>query len=1418
MVSLVRQTTDIRWHDHQTVKRLSRTDVQPAALLALMAGLCLGAPGLGPAWGATPAWNLDADGNCNVNANWTTGAFPNGAGASALLGSAITADRTVTLGQDLTLGNLTFDSPYSYTLSGANTLTFDTGGAGPATLTVNNTGSPNINANVALAQSLAVTVNSAASTLTFAGNLSGAGGLTLAGPGTVSLSGVNTYTGPTVINGGTLSLGWSDAIPSTSAVTVNSGALWDMSIFDDTVGSLSGAGNVYVTYGTLTVGADNTSTTFGGVMSGLGNVTKTGTGTWTLTGLNSYLGATTISAGTLALGANDAIPSYSAVTVAGGATFNLNGYTDTIGSLAGAGTVSLGSGTLTVGGAVASTTFAGTITGTGGLTKTGIGTLTLSGANNYTGPTLVNWGTLLLGGANAIGGSSALTVANGATFNLNGYNATPASLSGGGNVALGNGTLSVGGDNSSTTFSGIMSGTGGMTKTGNGTLTLSGLNTYSGTTLINAGTLALGAANALPASSGISVANGATLNLANNNATVGSLAGAGNVTLGSGALTVGADNTAQSFSGVMSGAGALTKMGGGTWTLTGANTLSGAVTIAGGSLSLAGANGAAASASGFTINYPGTLALDNTSGNNNNRVGGTAPITLNGGALNYLVNAASGSFSEAAGPLSASSGASTVTAGQAASGQTATLTFSSLARTAGATLDFEGTGLGASTRNEIQFASAPPTANGIVGAWATVGTNWAGYSGSLGITPYNGYYTGGASGWGSTINAWPTSSPSLSANKSLYTLSLSDSLTLAIANNRTLNLYGGGLMGIGTNTISGGTVTAGGNASGELIIQTPSSASALTVNSVIADNGNKTVALTKSGPGTLILGGANTYSGATVLNAGSVQMNNRQALGAGALTLNNGVQLRPNWTDPSNYAPPGSITINSGSIVSVAAAANPTLFLPNNSSATLTINGPATLTEQGNTVGDALEFDGPVVINGGGTLTLNAATANDKVQLGGSQPITIAAGGTLTTDGDGPVALGTTATRLIVGQGTASQEAVFAPGDNLSYNANIQVNGSGTGGLRVQGDAADVNNFLSPSRIANLTGSGGTLTMAVTEGNVTNTFAAAPSSPTSVQLGFDTGAEHTNVNYVVGAAANDMANWGGLVVKGGIVTLATNETFAGGASTLTVSGGTLSLASGSPPNTHQLTINGDATLTGGYIDAGPGGGTRGGLVVGGNIYSEGTVLVDNPDVTMDPASGTTTVSGSTPLLGMQTFTKTGAGNVTLNQSIGAVNVVINQGTLLLGAPNQINSSANMTLAGGTFGTGGNNQSLGLLTLGANSTIDLGASASVLRFLNSSAMAWSGTLTVNNWTGSYSGGGQDQLSFGSTSGGLTTAQVANILFNNPNGSPGILGALILGTGEVVPRPVPEPATIAFLVLLLGVVGRREWAGARRAARA
>lgn len=146
------------------------------------------------------------------------------------------------------------------------------------------------------------------------------------------------------------------------------------------------------------------------------SLTKAGEGTLTLSGANTYSGNTYLLEGTLVAATGSAIPDTSSLTISQGATFRLNSSSETIGNLNGAGLIDVQSGQLVVNG---SGTFGGVITGSGGLTKSGEGALTLTGAQTYTGHTRVEGGSLLFvdDGIDVLPDGNALTLAGG-TFGV----------------------------------------------------------------------------------------------------------------------------------------------------------------------------------------------------------------------------------------------------------------------------------------------------------------------------------------------------------------------------------------------------------------------------------------------------------------------------------------------------------------------------------------------------------------------------------------------------------------------------------------------------------------------------------------------------------------------------------------------------------------------------------------------------------------------------------------------------------------------------------------------------------------------------------------------------------------------------------------------------------------------------------------
>ena len=155
--------------------------------------------------------------------------------------------------------------------------------------------------------SYTVTVDKPSMAVTLNGNISGAGGLTLnANGGSMTLGGTSTYSGPTSITGGTIKTTSTSALGNSAVTLANTaGVVLDISASNLAIGSLAGSGvtggNVALGGKTLSVGANDTGTTYNGIISGTGGLTKQGTGTFTLTANQSYTDATAISAGTLVL-------------------------------------------------------------------------------------------------------------------------------------------------------------------------------------------------------------------------------------------------------------------------------------------------------------------------------------------------------------------------------------------------------------------------------------------------------------------------------------------------------------------------------------------------------------------------------------------------------------------------------------------------------------------------------------------------------------------------------------------------------------------------------------------------------------------------------------------------------------------------------------------------------------------------------------------------------------------------------------------------------------------------------------------------------------------------------------------------------------------------------------------------------------
>ncbi|HFW3150544.1 TPA: fibronectin-binding autotransporter adhesin ShdA [Salmonella enterica subsp. enterica serovar Birkenhead] len=329
--------------------------------------------------------------------------------------------------------------------------------------------------------------------------LSGSGSLVKTGTGELTLSGDNTYSGGTTITGGTLTADHADSLGSGDID--NSGVLKVGE--GDLENTLSGSGSLVKTgTGELTLSGNNTysggTTITGGTLtadhadslgtgtianngvlqvgegelentlSGTGSLVKTGTGELTLSGDNTYSGGTTITGGTLTADHADSLGT---------------------GAIANSGVLQVGEGELE-----------NTLSGSGSLVKTGTGELTLNGDNDYSGGTTIDDGVLIADHADSLGTGA---VANNGVLQV-GEGELKNTLSGTGSlVKIGTGELTLSGDN---TYS-------GGTTIDDGVLIAANVNALSGGDVDNSGTLMLDANGAFELAN-ITTHTGATTALA----------------------------------------------------------------------------------------------------------------------------------------------------------------------------------------------------------------------------------------------------------------------------------------------------------------------------------------------------------------------------------------------------------------------------------------------------------------------------------------------------------------------------------------------------------------------------------------------------------------------------------------------------------------------------------------------------------------------------------------------------------------------------------------------------------------------------------------------------------------------------------------------------------------------------------------
>ncbi|EDI6189839.1 AIDA autotransporter-like protein ShdA, partial [Salmonella enterica subsp. enterica serovar Kentucky] len=1029
--------------------------------------------------------------------------------------------------------------------------------------------------------------------------------LTKTGAGTLILNAENTYTGGTLISDGTL-------------VASNVEALGTGDITDNAVLEL------------------NTGGDFDNAISGSGQVVKSGDETLTLSGSNTYTGGTIISGGTLvatnveALGTGD---------VTDNATLELNTGGD----------------------------FDNAIGGTGSVVKSGDKTLTLSGANSYTGGTTISGGTLVASNVEALGSGD---VTDNATLELN-----------------------TGGD-----FANNIGGTGSVVKSGDKTLTLSGTNSYTGGTTISGGTLV---ANNVEALGTGDVTNNATLEL----------------------------NTGGDFDNAISGSGQVVKSGDKTLTLSGANSYSGATTISGGTLIATHVNalgtGAIDNRASLLLDASGQFTVTDltTESGGNTEIGAgstlqattltqksdsTLTINLNGNTVDPVIHAAS--QVSLAGTLDITGVGDVLDSDPASTDDLDTFTLIASDKTIAG--DFEKLTVAGMDADLADFITvdgriddtgkqyelttaltwyadrddAVTDAHGTFnltnadGSFAvnTVlenvdatldpasATGWDGTSlikqgaGTLILNAEN-TYTGGTTISGGTLVA--TNVDALGSGD------VTDDATLELNTGGTFDNAIGGSGNVvksgadtltlsGSNSYTGGTTISGGTlvasnvealGTGDV---TNNATLELNTGGDFINNIGGTGRVEKSGDDTLTLSGSNTYTGGTLINGGTLVASNVEALGTGDVTDNATLALNTGGTFDNAISGSGQV-VKSG---------DETLTLSGTNSYTggTTISGGTLVATNVEALGSGdVTDDATLELNTGGTFD-NAISGSGQVVKSGDKMLTLSgansySGGTLISDGT-LVASNVEA----LGTGDVTNNATLALNTGGDFTNNI----SGSGQVVKSGDdtltLSGANSYTGGTTI-----SGGTLVAtnvdALGTGDVTN----------SSTLELNTGGTFDNA-----------ISGSGQVVKSGdeTLTLSGSNTYTGG--TL-ISGGTLVATNVDALGTGDVTDNATLELnTGGTFDnviSGSGQVVKSGddtlTLSGANSYTGGTLI-----------SGGTLVATSVEALGSGDVTD----NAVLELNTGGTfdNAISGSGQVVKSGDKTLTLSGANSYTGGTTISGG----------------------------------------------------------------------------------------------------------------------------------
>lgn len=854
------------------------------------------------------------------------------------------------------------------------------------------------------ADDTAVVSVSSGRTATIAGIIFGTadGTFQKTGAGTLILTGVNIYTGATTVSEGTLQISGAGTIGVDTDLTVTTGATFDQNGIATSVGSISGGGSILLGAADMTTGASGLDTDFSGVISGAGGLIQDGAGTQTLSGANTYTGTTTITTGAISAENDDALGDAAAgTTVAAGAELQLQGGV-TIGAealqisgdgVAGGGalrnvvddntyggditlaadsTIGSNADTLTITGNIGGA-FELTITGSGDIDISGIigtgandlvmdgtGTLTLTGLNTFTGDVVINSGTVSVdtilntGVPSALGQGNLILGSAGADGMLSYTGATTSTdrtitLAGGGTgigtveVTTAGETLTLSGaiDTNGNTFrfagagnlqvDGVISNTGGVTMDGTGTLIFNNTMTYTGDTTINSGTLQLAASDLIDDNGNVIVNSPGTFDMTDQVDTIGSLAGSGTVVMDDGGLTAGGNNSSTEFSGTMTGTvnAFLNKDGTGTLTLSGnSSSFSGAVGVVDGvvlvtnSGGLGNTTGLSETLGGATLAFAGGVTTAEPIGLRGDGFGGVGALQSVSGN-NQLTGPI---FLFADSRVNSDADTLTLTGGITGNfdltfGGAGDIVESGVIATGANTLTYDGTGMltlsGLNTfTGQVDIQNGIVAANTIAdgGVASSLGAGAAGTPILLGSAGGTGIlaYTGGAT----------------STDRTFF--------VNGAGGGRIQNL-GGALTLNGAIDNNGDPFAIGGTGN-------------TTVNGVLSGAGT----LTKDGSGTLTMGAvAHTYSGATALNEGAMELITGSTVANSDFTVASGASL---LADSSING-----LINNGRVTVGSAAAVGTLNVGGNYSGT----GTLSLRASGAAAYDVLAVTGTATLTGG---------------------------------------------------------------------------------------------------------------------------------------------------------------------------------------------------------------------------------------------------------------------------------------------------------------------------------------------------------------------------------------------------------------------------------------------------------------------